>query len=78
MLYCTLTGQLMDKSMQAVKTHEGGKKYLYNKGEWAGTRVLTTGTHKERGSTGGQEAWRLTLEEARSVRDVTTGGRAVG
>jgi hypothetical protein len=33
MLYCTLTGQLLDKSLEAVKVHMTGKKYIYNKGE---------------------------------------------
>ncbi|KAF6251180.1 surfeit locus protein 2-domain-containing protein [Scenedesmus sp. NREL 46B-D3] len=28
MLYCSLTGQLMDKSLQAVKNHMQGKKFL--------------------------------------------------
>jgi hypothetical protein len=33
MLYCALTGQLMDKSLAAVKKHMQGKKFLRAKGE---------------------------------------------
>jgi hypothetical protein len=33
MLYCALTGQLMDKSLEAVKKHMQGKKFLRAKGE---------------------------------------------
>lgn len=33
MLYCALTGQLMDKSLEAVKRHMAGKKFQRNKGE---------------------------------------------
>jgi hypothetical protein len=32
MLYCALTGQLMDKSVGAVKVHMKGKKFIRNKG----------------------------------------------
>eukprot|EP00798_Chlamydomonas_sp_ICE-L_P022969 gene22969-30158_t len=32
MLYCTLTGQLLDKSLEAVTKHMQGKKYINNKG----------------------------------------------
>jgi hypothetical protein len=35
MLYCALTGQLMDKSLTAVKKHMQGKKFLRAKGEAA-------------------------------------------
>jgi hypothetical protein len=32
MLYCSLTGQLMDKSVDAIKKHMKGKKFQYKKG----------------------------------------------
>ena len=32
MLYCALTGQLMDKSLDAVKKHMQGKRFQYKKG----------------------------------------------
>ena len=32
MFYCTLTGQLMDKSVDAAKMHMAGKKFVSNKG----------------------------------------------
>jgi hypothetical protein len=35
MLYCALTGQLMDKSLAAVKKHMQGKKFLRAQGEAA-------------------------------------------
>lgn len=33
MLYCTVTGQLLETSVEAVKRHMSGKKYLRNKGK---------------------------------------------
>lgn len=40
MLYCSLTGQLMDKSVEAIKKHMKGKKFERNKGEYkAGIRL---------------------------------------
>lgn len=35
MLYCALTGQLMDKSLEAVKRHMKGKKFQRNKERFA-------------------------------------------
>jgi len=32
MLYCALTGQLMDKSLEAVKQHMQGKRFQMKKG----------------------------------------------
>lgn len=34
MLYCSLTGQLMDKSIEAARKHQAGKKYVRNKGKY--------------------------------------------
>lgn len=36
MLYCTVTGQLLETSVEAVKRHMSGKKYLRNKGKGLG------------------------------------------
>ena len=37
MLYCALTGQLMDKSVDAVKLHMKGRKWKLAKGKHSGT-----------------------------------------
>ena len=44
MLYCTLTCQLMDKSLEAVKRHMQGKKFVRGKGGAELGRRLGGGT----------------------------------
>lgn len=56
MLYCTVTGQLLETSVEAVKRHMSGKKYIRNKGERWRVKVECDAARMRQQETGANEA----------------------